>query len=155
MRTSTNFSKEAEKIFPITADVKTTQERWNKLMVLIFLVALCSEFSKARPNVIDSSTVNSLEDTYFLCEVVPSESKSSQRGDPRSSCSSGPRQTIGDRSRGSDFGVRGRRRGCGGVRSGGRGGEVIYCHYCNEPGQIKYNCPLLQGKQWQPFRSAQ
>jgi len=46
------------------------QERWNKLMVLVFLGALHSEFSKARPNVIDSSTVKSLEDSYYLRKTV-------------------------------------------------------------------------------------
>ena len=43
-------------------------------MVLIFLGALHPKFSKALPNVIGSSTVKSLEDTYhFLLEVVSSE----------------------------------------------------------------------------------
>ena len=32
-------------------------------------------------------------------------------------------------------------------------GEVIYCHYCKEPSHTKYNCPLLEGKQQQLFRS--
>jgi len=50
--------------------VKEMQERWNKLMV-VFLGALHSEFSKARPNVIGSSTAN----YNFLREVVPSESQ--------------------------------------------------------------------------------
>jgi len=58
--------------------VKEMQKRWNKLMVLVFLGALRSKFLKARQNVISSSTIKSLEDTYhFLCEVVPSESKNS------------------------------------------------------------------------------
>ena len=57
--------------------MKEMQKRWNKLMVLVFLGALRSKFSKARQNVISSSTVKSLEDTYHLCEVVPSESKNS------------------------------------------------------------------------------
>ena len=64
------FSTKVKEIFPITTNVKKMQERWNKLMVLVFLGALHSEFSKAPPNVIDSSTVKSLEDSYYLRKTV-------------------------------------------------------------------------------------
>jgi len=47
--------EEVKEIFPITADVKDMQERWNKLIVLVFLGALRSEFLKSRPNVIGNS----------------------------------------------------------------------------------------------------
>jgi len=83
--TSKKNFEEVKEIFPITADVKKMHEMWNKLIVLIFLGV---DFSKARPNVIDSSTVKSLEDTYhFLREAVPSESQN-----PRSFCSCSRRQ---------------------------------------------------------------
>ena len=58
-------------------------------------------------------------------------------------------KTTRGRGRESDF----EGRGCGGGRSGGRGEEVIY-YYCKEPGHTRYNCPLLQVKQQQQFRSA-
>jgi len=66
---------EVKKIFPITGDVKEMHERWNKLIVLVFLGALHPEFLKARSNVIVNSIVEPLEDTYhFLCGAVLSES---------------------------------------------------------------------------------
>jgi len=51
--------EEVKEIFSIIADMKEMQERWNKLMVLIFLRALRSEFSKDQPNVIGSFTIKS------------------------------------------------------------------------------------------------
>jgi len=67
--------KEVKEIFLITTDAEEMQERWNKLIVLVFLRALRPEFSKAHPNVIGSSTVKSFKNTYYLCEVIPSESQ--------------------------------------------------------------------------------
>ena len=59
----------------MTTHAKEMYERWNKLMVLVFLRALCPEFLKAQPNMIDNSTVKSLENIYhFLCEIIPSVS---------------------------------------------------------------------------------
>jgi len=69
-----NKLSKIEKIFPIITDVKM-QERWNKLMVLVFLGALRPNFLKARLNVIGGFIVKSLEDIYHLREVVPSESE--------------------------------------------------------------------------------
>ena len=43
-------------------------------MVLVFLKGLRPEFFKARPSVIGSSTVKSLENTYHLREAISSES---------------------------------------------------------------------------------
>ena len=56
----TKLSEEVKEIFSITADMKEMQERLKKLIVLV-LGALCSEFLRARPNVIGNSTVKSLE----------------------------------------------------------------------------------------------
>jgi len=54
-------------------------------MVLIFLGALRSEFSKTRQNVINSSTLKSLEDTYYLlCEVVKSQNQATKETQDRS-----------------------------------------------------------------------
>ena len=50
MPTSTNFLRKS-KDFPIIADVKEMQEKWNNLMVFVFLGALRLELSRARLNV--------------------------------------------------------------------------------------------------------
>jgi len=61
MPTSTNFKlfEEVKNIFPFTAYVNEIQKRWNKLMVFVFLEALCSEFLKARPS-----------DYHLYCQVT-------------------------------------------------------------------------------------
>jgi len=108
--------------FPITMDVKKMHERQNKLMALVFIGALCPKFFRARPNVINSSIIKSLENTYhFLREVVPSElqNKANVETQDRSALVIKSR-TVGSRGRGSDFKGRGRERGCGGGGSGGQ-----------------------------------
>ena len=120
-------------------------------MVLDFLGALCPEFSKARPHVIGSFIVKSLEDIYHLLrEDVPSESQNpvSMESRDRSALTVQGR-TSKDRGCGSDFECRGRGRDRDGGRSGRPGGEVIYCYYYKESTHTKYNCPLLQENQQQ------
>ena len=113
-------------------------------MVLIFLGALCQEFLKARPNMIGSSIIKSLEITYhFLREIVPSESQNSAIVETRDrSALAVQDRTIGDRGCMSDLGTKGR----DGGHLGGRVGEVIYNYYCKESSHTKYNCPLFQEK---------
>ena len=67
------FAKVKE-IFPITADVKEMLKRQNK-MIFVCLGELRPKISKARPNVIDNSTVKSLEDTYHCLREVVSKSQ--------------------------------------------------------------------------------
>ena len=118
-------------------------------MVLIFLGALCPNFLNTRPNVIGNSIVKSLEDiSHFLCNVVPTESQKPANVETQDRSPLVVQgRTEGGRSRGIDFGAKGRGRGRDGGHSRGRVEEVIYYHYCKEPGHTKYNCSLLQGKQ--------
>ena len=148
--TLTNFPMRLWRFFLSHLDVKEMQERWNKLMVLVFLGALRPQFSKTWSNVIDSFTTSHLRIPSHPREAVPLESQNPTIGEihDRSALAVQGRRKRG-RGRGSNF----RARGCGGGCSGGRAKRVIYCYYCKESYHTKHNCPLLQGKQ-QLFRSA-
>ena len=99
-------------------------------MVLVFLGALHPEFLKTRSNMINSSTVKSVEDIYhFLCKIALSESQNPAiiETQERSALAVHGRRARG-RGRGSDFGAR----DYGSGRSAERAREVIYCYYCKE-----------------------
>ena len=98
------------------------------MIVLVFFGALCSEFLRARSNVIGGITVKSLEDTYhFSREAVPLGHKIQPTCGPNCfallSKADQHEVEVLERFRG-----RGRGKGCGGGRSRGQRGEVIYCH---------------------------
>jgi len=63
-------------LFFILQDVKKMQKQWDQLAVLTFLGILPSEYTLACPQVMGSSVVDSLPETYrFLLSVFPEESQ--------------------------------------------------------------------------------
>jgi len=162
------LAEELRQIFPITGDIKQMQNQWNRLMVLTYLGTLDPAYSSARPQIMGSSAVSSLAETYhFLKNVIsappPAHSTDSQDHSALATQqwqSTGRGGYSGGRGRGGSdgrggFNGGGRSTGRGGQR-GGRGGpsrggsgddSVIHCHYCHEPGHMKYNCPKRKGKE--------
>ena len=68
-----NFNRayELKVLFFISQYVKKMQKQWDQLAVLTFLESLPSKYIPARPQVIDSFTVDSLSETSVSSKCLP------------------------------------------------------------------------------------
>ncbi|XP_057991209.1 uncharacterized protein LOC110665835 isoform X5 [Hevea brasiliensis] len=139
--------EELNVFLPFSPDVKVQQAQREQLAIMSFLAGLPSEYETAKSQILSSSEIFSLDETFtrVLC------TESTQSSQPASSAliSRNPNGQQGNR--------RGSRGGITGNRNNQRNGEAssyqdsrgVICYYCHEPGHTKYNCRQLQRKNQQ------
>ncbi|XP_058000287.1 uncharacterized protein LOC131178725 [Hevea brasiliensis] len=136
--------EELNVLLPFSSDVKVQQTQREQLAVMSFLAGFPSEYETAKSQILSSSEISSLHETFtrVLC------TESTQSSQPASSA------LISRNPNGQQDNRKGSRGGITGNRSNQRNGEAssnkdsrgVICYYCHEPSHTKYNCPQLQRK---------
>ncbi|XP_073158713.1 uncharacterized protein [Henckelia pumila] len=133
--------EELNMLLPFSADVKEQQNQREKMAVMSFLVGLPHEFETAKSQILSSSEISSLQDTFsrvLRTENFPPVGLNSALVSRNNISESGRYQHKNDGK---------------GVGSSNydkhfdtRGFRGIVCHYCHKPGHMKRDCGKLQNK---------
>ena len=130
--------EELNMLLPYSSDIKVQQSQREQMAVMSFLAELPSEFETAKNQILSSSKISSLQNMYSMVlrtegtPLTPLVQFSGALVSRNNGFESGRSYyKDGNKEEGSNnTGLETRAQGLGG----------IICHYCHNPGHLKYDC---------------
>ncbi|XP_021676549.2 uncharacterized protein LOC110661992 [Hevea brasiliensis] len=127
-------------LLPFNPNVKVQQAQREQMAVMSFLTSLHSEYETAKSQILSSSEISSLHDTFT--RVLRTESTQL----PQTTSGALVSQNMNGQQRNKGGNSSNRSNQHNGETNSNLDSKGVICYYCHEPDHTKYNCLKLQRK---------